>query len=250
MTTSHPQSGTFTELRQSYLFADATDDQLSLLARGMHIQQFDSGHVLFRHGDPATRFYFLRRGQIKLFRGSADGNEKIIEIIQPGQTFAEAVTFLGPEGVFPVSAETLTPCEVFVFEQSTFLGILNESREMVFGMLASMGRRLHMLVNQIDSLTLQNATYRLVMYLLELANHETTSGAEINLVTPKSAIAARLAIQPETLSRLLGKLRDQHLIEVSGSHITLLDVSGLRKLISFHDAIAPTNLENDARRHQ
>lgn len=52
--------------------------------------------------------------------------------------------------------------------------LLRRSPEACFGMLASMSRRLHMLVNQIDSLTLQNATYRLVTYLLE----QIPAGAE------------------------------------------------------------------------
>ncbi len=33
-------------------------------------------------------------GQIKLFRLSASGDEKIIDIIQPGNTFAEALMFM------------------------------------------------------------------------------------------------------------------------------------------------------------
>jgi CRP-like cAMP-binding protein len=108
---------------------------------------------------------------------------------------------------------------------------LTESHEISFGMLASMSRRLHGLVNQIDGLTLQNATYRLVMYLLEMAPREARQGAELELTTPKAALASRLAIQPETFSRLLGKLRDQGLIEVHGSHIVLRNLQGLRELV-------------------
>lgn len=236
MTTAPSESATFAELRRADLFANATDDQLRLLSGSMHIQHFEPGHLLFRHGEAATRFFFLRRGQIKLFRVSPDGDEKIIEIVQPGQTFAEAVTFLGSGESYPVSAETLVACEVFAFDQHTFLRILRESQEIAFGMLASMGRRLHMLVNQIDSLTLQNATYRLVMYLLDHAPSEDRPGTDIELTTPKSAIASRLAIQPETLSRLLGKLRDQGLIEVHGPHIILRDVRGLRSLVQLGDS--------------
>jgi len=221
----------FYELRHAYLFAEADDAQLARLCRGLQALRVPHGETLFRLGEPATRFFFLRTGQIKLFRVSSDGHEKIIEIIQPRQTFAEAVMFMGTQGRYPVSAEAIADSELYAFDQQVFLQALQESHEISFGMLASMSRRLHGLVNQIDSLTLQNATYRLVMYLLEMAPREARPGAELELTTPKAALASRLAIQPETFSRLLGKLRDQGLIEVHGAHIVLRNLQGLRELV-------------------
>lgn len=218
------------ELRQAYLFADADDQQLTRLCQGAEIIGLRHGDPLFHHGQPAARFFFLRSGQVKLFRVSPDGHEKIIEIVRPGQTFAEAVMFMGNQGRYPVSCEAISDCELYAFDQKNFLQVLAESHEIGFSMLASMSRRLHMLVNQIDSLTLQNATYRLAMYLLEQAP-PGAQAAEVVLTTPKGAIASRLAIQPETLSRILGKLREQGLVAVHGHQITLRNLQGLRELV-------------------
>ena len=219
------------ELRQAYLFADADDSQLVRLCAGAQEQALPHGAVLFHHGQPASRFFFVRTGQVKLFRVSPDGHEKIIEIIRAGQTFAEAVMFMGEQARYPVSCEAIEDTRLLAFDQKKFLQVLEQSHEISFGMLAAMSRRLHMLVNQIDSLTLQNATYRLVMYLLEQAPREARPGADLELTTPKSALASRLAIQPETFSRLLAKLRDQGLIEVHGPHIILRNLKGLRELV-------------------
>jgi CRP-like cAMP-binding protein len=220
----------FSELRQAYLFADADDAQLARLCVGLQTVRLQTGEALFHHGQPATRFFFVRHGQIKLYRVSPDGHEKIIEIIRAGQTFAEAVMFMGAEMRYPVSAAAISDAELYAFDQQSFLKVLRESEEVSFGMLAAMSRRLHMLVNQIESLTLQNATYRLVMYLLELAPRNAQA-ADVQLTTPKSAIASRLAIQPETFSRLLAKLREQALVEVHGPHIILRNLQGLRELV-------------------
>ncbi len=226
------------ELRQAYLFADADDTQCARLCQGMESVQLQQGETLFHHGQPATRFFFVRSGQVKLFRVSPDGHEKIIEIISPGQTFAEAVMFMGAQARYPVSCQAISDCELYAFDQKNFLQVLRESHEISFGMLAAMSRRLHMLVNQIESLTLQNATYRLVMYLLEQAPRDA-SAADLELTTPKSALASRLAIQPETFSRILAKLRDQKLISVDGPHIVLRDLAGLRNLVYLPAAEPP-----------
>jgi len=139
--------------------------------------------------------------------------------------------FMGPQGRYPVSATAVADSVLLAFSQKSYLGLLRESPDLCFGLLASMSRRLHMLVNQIDSLTLQNATNRLVAYLLEQIPAGVKASPEVQLTTPKSAIASRLAIQPETLSRILARLRDGGFIDVQGAHITMRDIDALRKLV-------------------
>jgi CRP-like cAMP-binding protein len=219
------------ELRRAYLFADMADQHLATLIQGVHDIHLNAGDTLFRHSQPAERFFFLRDGMVKLFRLSPEGDEKIIEIVQPGQTFAEAVMFMGTQGRYPVSAEAVSESRLYAVEQKVFLNLLRESHEASFGLLASLSRRLHMLVNQIESLTLQNATYRLVSYLLEQIPRDVKTSPEVQLTTPKGVIASRLAIQPETLSRILAKLRSRELIEVHGNHITVRNVQALRDLV-------------------
>ncbi len=219
------------ELRQAYLFADMSEPHLQKLIQGMQDVHLKTGGGLFRQGQPAERFFFLREGLIKLFRLSPEGDEKIIEIMRPGETFAEAVMFMGAHGRYPVNAEAVNESRLYAFDQKTFLNLLHESNDATFGLLGAMSRRLHMLVNQIESLTLQNATYRLVAYLLEEIPRDVKTSPEVQLTTPKGVIASRLAIQPETLSRILAKLRQGGLIEVQGNHITVRDVQALRNLV-------------------
>jgi len=219
------------ELRRAFLFADMSEPHLQSLVNSMQDINLDAGKALFRQGQAAERFYFVREGLVKLFRLSPEGDEKIIEIMRPGETFAEAVMFMGNQGRYPVNAEAINTSRVYAFEQKVFLNLLRESNEATFGLLGSMSRRLHMLVNQIESLTLQNATYRLVAYLLEQIPRDVKTSPEVQLTTPKGVIASRLAIQPETLSRILAKLRQGGLIEVHGNHITIRDVQALRKTV-------------------
>ena len=219
------------ELRRAYLFAEMPEPHLQTLIKTMHEVRLNAGDALFRHSQPAERFFFLREGLIKLFRLSPEGDEKIIEIMRPGETFAEAVMFMGAKGRYPVNAEAVSESRVYAFDQKSFLNLLSESSDASLGLLASMSRRLHMLVNQIESLTLQNATYRLVAYLLEEIPRDVKTSPEVQLTTPKGVIASRLASQPETLSRILAKLREANLIEVQGNHITIRDVQALRNLV-------------------
>src|SRR3989338_11412434 len=91
----NPAPDRLAELRRAYLFAAMAQEHLQLLANGMQELKLKAGDNLFRHGQPAERFFFLREGLVKLYRLSPDGDEKIIEIMRPGETFAEAVMFMG-----------------------------------------------------------------------------------------------------------------------------------------------------------
>jgi CRP-like cAMP-binding protein len=92
-----------------------------------------------------------------------------------------------------------------------------------------MSRRLHWYIAEIDRLTLHGATFRVVCYLLDQVPSTHLGSSKIRLATPKHAIASRLSITPETLSRSFSKLSRDGLIEVHDDAITLSDVGKLRQ---------------------
>jgi len=96
--------------------------------------------------------------------------------------------------------------------------------------MADMSQRLHQRLNEIDSLTLHNATYRLVTYLLGELPEGVLTSTEIVLTTPKHIIASRLSIKPETFSRILTRLARDGLIVVRGNSIVLANLEQLRQV--------------------
>ena len=218
------------ELLQIPLFEALDDQQLASMLSSGKVISLDSKKTLFEKGSPATHFYLLKTGQIKLFCLSAEGDEKVIEIVNPSQTFAEAIMFM-PKHVYPVSAEAIKYSEIYSFDMKQFREILENSKETCFRLLGTMGRQLHGKINDIDNLTLHNATYRLVVYLLEQLPEGALALSSIHLGATKSIIASRLSIKPETFSRILLRMSKQGLIEVHGNDITLIDVVGLRNLL-------------------
>lgn len=224
----NPVSGA--ELRQIYLFAGLSDEQLKSTLESSHALHLKQKQILFEAGQPAENFYLLRSGQIKLYCLSAEGDEKVIEIIRPGETFAEAITFMKKYD-YPVSAEAIMDSELCSFDLLAFRKLLEDSTDTSFRLMADMSRRLRMRINEINNLTLHNATYRLVVYLLEQIPEGAIEMSEIHLGTPKSIIASRLSIKPETFSRILLKLVQRGLISVEGNDIRILDVNGLRALL-------------------
>ncbi|MFP4280639.1 MAG: Crp/Fnr family transcriptional regulator [Halochromatium sp.] len=134
-----------TDLRQAPLLAALSPAQLARLLQRASQVRLAAGQMLFRQEEPAARFYFVRSGQIRLFRLSSDGGEKIIELIRAGQTFAEALLFMGT-GRYPVCAAALTEAQVVSIDAADFAAMLRESPETCFALLGDLSRRLHTMI--------------------------------------------------------------------------------------------------------
>lgn len=214
-------------LRENLLFRALSEEQMARLCAAITVKSLEQGEHLFEAGSRAEEFYLLAAGQMKLYRLSPAGQEKVIEIIRPGHTFAEALMFLDIPS-YPVNAQALSYCELYAIKNRVFLDILRGSVDLCFQVMADISMRLKRHLNEIDSLTLQNATLRVVNYLSHLVPSCNSDTAEIILPAAKNIIASRLSITPETLSRILHTLSSKGLIAVEGLHIKVHDVERLR----------------------
>jgi len=220
------------------LFADLDKNQFARVENDMTLIELESGQTLFEQGMPANAFFLLLEGSVKLTRLSPDGNEKVIDLIHPGQTFAEAVIFNGGPG-YPVNAAVLAPSRLVAIDATAYLEVLHDSPKACLDIMARISQRLHWLVNEVDRLTLHNATYRLVSYLLDQAPGVSDKSCDVCLSAPKHVIASRLSIKPETLSRTLKRLSDSGLVEIRKDHVVLKEIGALKKLIQLESDAFP-----------
>lgn len=213
------------QLRNNSLFSGLDEVQFGQILNSAQVKPLANAERLFNKGDEVNHFFWLRSGLLKLYRLSPNGEEKVIEIIRPGQTFAEAILFSGKLSHYPVNAEMIEAGEVWCFCCNDFRAVLENSVETCFQLLASFSQRLHKHVNEIDRLTLQTATDRVINYLLQ---NKPEDSNEVQLVTSKQTLASQLSVKPETLSRTLKKLTQEGLITANGNIIILQSPDALR----------------------
>ncbi|NMG66591.1 cyclic nucleotide-binding domain-containing protein [Azoarcus indigens] len=215
------------QLRQVPLFSELADEDIARIARQSRERALARGEVLFQRGDTPRGFFCVLRGQVKLAFSSAQGNEKVVEVIGAGQSFGEAVMFM--ERPYPVFAEALVDSTLLAIGHDAILGQLDEDPRFARKLLAGLSIRLHSLVRDVETYTLRSSTQRVIGYLLQQTPEDVDSGeCRIGLPTSKQVIASRLNLTPETLSRIFHDLADSGLITVAGRHITLHDLRRLR----------------------
>jgi len=212
-------------LRQPMLSLLPEQAQDTLLSNTLY-REYPAHALIMRQGDPAERFFVVLGGKVKLFRISADGKEKVVEIIQTGHTFAEAVMFMQKQ-VYPVWAEALEPVRLAAVPNKQMLHCLENNPQSCLHLLGHLSVRLHQRLDELENLTLQNATQRFALYLVGQVKDRREDDAELDLLLPKGLIAARLSIKPETLSRAMATLRDRGLIESNARHIRIPSIEKL-----------------------
>lgn len=217
------------ELRQHYLFRRLSDEAFQAILDRSGLLILKRNEMLFEAGNEASRFFLVRNGQMTLFQSSPDGNEKIVDIIGPGQAFAEAVMFM--EGSrYPINSKATVDTELFYFDNIVFMKQLQNSSALCFSLMADMSARLKGLINEISELTIYNAKHRLISYLLGHIS-DLQDKPMIKLTASKSMIASRLSITPETFSRILSKLKKEGLISIEDETIILLKPEKLKESI-------------------
>lgn len=214
-------------MRKSVLFGKLDDRQLDTMVQHTLASTLNEGQVLFEQDRPASEIFLLESGQIKLARISPEGHEKVIDLIMPGSTFAEAIMF-SRQQQYPVTATALQDSQLLCFDAKTYTEILRQSTEACFSVMAQMSYRLHWQIAEIDRLTLHNATFRVVAYLLDQVPSTDRGMSRVQLNIPKHVIASRLSITPETLSRTFSKLNRDGLIDIDDNGMVLRDVGRLR----------------------
>ncbi|MCX7165068.1 MAG: Crp/Fnr family transcriptional regulator [Rhodocyclales bacterium] len=211
------------------LFQELVPEQIAALESACRERRLAKGEMLFQKGDPAKGFFIVVFGQIKLAFPSSQGNEKVVQILGPRQSFGEAVMFM--DRPCPVFAEGLVDSLLLHIGSTAVFELLETDPMFARRMLAGLSMRLHSLVQDVETYSLRSSAQRVVGYLLQHCPQDgpCEGSFDISLPTSKQVIASRLNLTPETLSRIFHDLSANGLIAVSGKQITINDVKKLRE---------------------
>lgn len=209
------------------LFADLTLKQLEEIASIAIEQKWKRRQLVFNEGDESNGFYAIISGSVKIFKLSPDGKEQILHFMGPGEPFGEAAVFAGEH--FPASAQTLTDCRILFFPRRAFVELIAKNPSLSLNMMAFLSRRLRVLANLVEGLSLKEVPGRLAAYLLYSGKHRNNSDI-LELDISKNQLASLLGTIPETLSRILNRMDRDNLIKTGAHRIQLLDRQGLIEL--------------------
>ena len=224
------------------MFQELKEPELRRLAEGSRLRNFSRGESVFRVGMPCEELHVTITGQIKLFAVSPGGQEKVIELVGPGVSFAEALMFT--DKPYIINADALTETLLLSVGKAAVVTEIERDSRIALRMLAGISRRLHGLIHDVQAYALSSGMERVVSYLLNELPEESEDAAalaavggrcamkgkrRVSLPVSKATLASRLSMTPEYFSRVLHELEAKGLIWVEQRDIHILDSVGLSR---------------------
>src|SRR5882757_5941314 len=228
-----PKSDYVRTLRRLPLFTDLSDAELSLIAVGVSRQQFEGGTLIFAEGDVCRELLVVEEGAVKIVKSALNGRQQLLSIERKGSSLAEVAVFDG--GRYPASAEAASSTILLRLPSESFRRTCLQNPEMALKVFKVLGHRLGHLVVLIEELSFSTVRARLIAYLVRLAEekgHQTSRGINFQLTENNEELAVRLGTVRELISRNLGRLHSDKVIEMSKRTVTIPDLAILRDEIT------------------
>ena len=220
-------------MRNVSLFAGLSDLELEDLAGSLGRRTFAKGAIIFSRGSSGRTMYIVESGKVRIFTLSESGKEVTLQIYGPGEVFGEFSLLDG----LPRSAGAMALEETITFtlHRDHFFQHLEANPSMARSIIELLTARLRFTTEHAESLALLDVYARVAMRLLDLAGRYGTGedGTELDLRLTQTELATWVAATRESVNKVLGTFRDQGLIAVEGQKITVLDLEGLERLITY-----------------
>jgi CRP-like cAMP-binding protein len=179
---------------------------------------------IMRQGDPATAFFIIIDGWVKLYRSTLSGDEAVIETMTKGDSFAEAAAFTGSRYI--ASGEAVTTARIGRVPADHLAKCIYENPLIASSMIASISTHMHHLVQQVEHLKVQSGVQRVAEFLASLALASQDKSA-VALPYDKVLIAAQLGLTPESLSRAFARLKEAG-VAIDAEKVVVKDRSSVR----------------------
>jgi len=203
------------------LFAHLAATHIDELAAASRCATFHKDQAIYRAGDPAGDMYVLLAGQVKLALSCNRGNEKVIDVLEPGQSFGEAELF-GARAHLAAAVAT-KPCQVLCIGRDSIYRIMELDPRLALRVMKVLARRQTEMEAELAKRRFYSGSQRVLDYILQQAgpNRDVVGETTITLGVSKQVLASRFDMQPETFSRTLRELSDAGLIAVDRCQIRL-----------------------------
>lgn len=211
-----------------------TDDEIDDLLTGSEVCHLNAREWVFRQEAPAQWVYIVISGTVRLTRSAGD-RLATIRCVERGGPLGQ-LSMVASDGIYLYSAEALRKTRLLAIPAADCRALIDNHSACRADFMSGLALELTERLEDLALLTQADAMARLINYLLrQLPAGHRKSPRVVRLTIPKRWLAAQLAMTPETLSRLLGKLRDKGAIDIDHQRLEIIDEQMLQDVLLAND---------------
>lgn len=199
------------------------------LCANKRVKSLKKKDMLYSEGSYPANLFFLQKGKIKEYRSNEQGKEFITNLYKEGD-------FLGyldllQTTVYEQSAVCLEHSEVAIIPKEDFLKLIQGSRAVAYKFIRMLSDNIRDREDKLLHLAYDSVRKRVAESLVSLANryHEDKS-TPFTMAISREDLASMTGTATETVIRMLSDFKDELLIEMKGSTITVLEYERLLRM--------------------
>lgn len=207
-------------LKDIPLFSGFSETQLAALETHMHLKHYKKDCILFYEGDKSEYLHVLMEGNVRLYKTTPTGKE----------VYLHGINAPSPIALFPALERVAFPATCAFLSEGT-IGYLRleklhqclENLDFSLAMLKAMSKRMKLLENLLHKETVFSSEAKVADLI--------KNNAKIFQHLKNNEIASILNITPETLSRILTKLKKEMIITIDDHVVMILEENELQNII-------------------
>ena len=218
----------YNQLLQAPLFKKLTITDIETILSDIphRIKKFKTGFLISQNGEPVNSLMIVISGMVKGEMVDDTGRVIKIEDIPAPGALAAAFIF-GKRNRFPVNVIAISDGELLLIEKPDFLKLLMRNDIILVNFLDMISNRSQFLSEKIKFLNFKTIKGKLAHFILQKSENDKSG---IILDMTQSDLADFFGVARPSVSRALGELEEEGLIEATGKRIKILNKKGLNDL--------------------
>lgn len=215
-------------VRNLPIFAHLSEGDFEEVYGAASRRSFRSGSNVFEQGDDATHFYVLLEGRLRVSQVTAEGQQVIVRIVNPGDLFGIAKALQRTD--YPGTATAVSDSMVLAWPMARWSGFMGSYPSMAMSAMETMGGRLQEAQARLRELATEEVERRVahaVLRLGEQSGREEADGIRIDFPVSKQDIAEMTGTTLHTVSRILTAWEHAGLVVGGRQKLLLKDLERL-----------------------
>jgi CRP-like cAMP-binding protein len=214
-------------LRTLFLFRHLSDEEIRKISLNKITESHKRGSIIYREGNRMRGFYCVQKGIIKIYKTGFDGKEQIIRFAKPGDLIGYRSVISNEPAC--TTAEVLQESTLCHIPTDILLELVKTNGNFAVELMKLTCKELGEANSYITDIAQKTVKERLAEILIHLDDEfGINSEGILNISLTREELSNIVGTATESIIRLLSEFKNDHLIELNGRKIKILDKPGLK----------------------
>ena len=202
---------------------------LSQLSENRKIRNYKKKETIFYEGDFINAIYFVSSGKVRTYKINNDAKEYSVDLYGKGDFIGYLSVLEGNE--HRESAEAMEETTLLKIPKEDFTELLFKNREVSNSFIKMLAHNVLEKEEKLLNLAYDSVRKRVADSLVTLQQkYNNNSTEKFSISISRNELASMVGTSPETVIRTLSDFKEDKMIEIKGSKITILQLEKLNHL--------------------